>query len=165
MLEHTLHLGKLLLLLGVANGTPIIARKLLGSQFSHPLDGGARWPLDGRRVLGNSKTIRGVLVSLVATSAVAPVLGLEALQGAALAGLSMLGDSFSSFLKRRLDRPLHSQTFGLDQIPESLLPLLLLYQPLGLDGPDIVLIVSVFVVLELLLSRILYRLNIRDRPY
>ncbi len=164
MIDHVLLLAKILLLLGIANGTPIFARKLFGDRFGAPLDGGFK-VFDGRPLLGTSKTIRGLVLSIACTALAAPLLGIEPVLGAGLAAASMLGDLASSFIKRRLGLRAHSQAFGLDQIPESLLPLLFLRQPLGLGYGDVALLVALFVVLELLLSRLLYKLHIRDRPY
>lgn len=164
MLDHVLLLGKILILLGIANGTPIIAKKLLGDRFPQPLDGGLRW-FDGRPLLGSSKTIRGLLLSIACTALLAPLLGIDAVLGAGLAAASMLGDLASSFVKRRIDLRPHSQAPGLDQIPEALLPLVLLHRPLGLGTGDIVLLVALFIAFEIVLSRLLYRLRIRDRPY
>jgi hypothetical protein len=116
-------------------------------------------------LFGESKTLRGILTSVVATATVAPLVGFSWITGAGLASAAMLGDLFSSFTKRRLNRPPHSQALGLDQIPESLLPLLLLHQALGLNLLDMLGIVATFIILELWLSRLLFRLHIRDRPY
>lgn len=154
----------ILLLLGVANGTPIFAKKLLGDRFAAPLDGGLKLP-DGRRLFGTSKTVRGLLLSIACTTLAAPLFGFEWITGAGLAAASMLGDLLSSFVKRRFGLRPHSRALGLDQIPESLLPLLLLQERLGVTGPDIALLVAVFFALELLLSRLLFRLRLRDRPY
>ncbi|MDE2068972.1 MAG: CDP-archaeol synthase, partial [Bradyrhizobium sp.] len=66
---------KLLALLTIANGAPIIARLLLGERLSFPLDGYARF-IDGRPLLGASKTVRGLVCSVVATSIVAPLVGM-----------------------------------------------------------------------------------------
>jgi CDP-2,3-bis-(O-geranylgeranyl)-sn-glycerol synthase len=164
MPEHLLSLFPILLLLGVANGTPIFARKLLGDRFGAPLDGGLRF-LDGRPLLGSSKTVRGLVLSLACTTLAAMLLGMEWITGAGLAGASMLGDLLSSFIKRRLGLKTHSQAVGLDQVPEALLPLLVLQDRLGLNAADIALLVAAFIALELLLSRLLFKLHIRDRPY
>lgn len=164
MLGDPLHLLAILILLGVANGTPIFARKLLGDRLNAPLDGGLKLR-DGYRLFGNSKTIRGLVLAIVATTLVAPLLGVEAMIGAGLAATSMLGDLLSSFTKRRLGLRLHARAVGLDQIPEALLPLLLLRVRLGLGAGDIVLIVALFIALELVLSKLLYRMGVRDRPY
>jgi CDP-2,3-bis-(O-geranylgeranyl)-sn-glycerol synthase len=164
MADHFLVIVEILMLLGVANGTPIFAARLLGQRLNAPLDGGLKWP-DGRPLFGPSKTVRGLVLSVVCTTLVAILLGYEWITGAGLASASMFGDLLSSFLKRRLGLRVHSQAFGLDQIPESLLPLLVLRQQLGLGYGDIAIIVATFIVLELVLSRLLFRLHIRDRPY
>jgi len=165
MLDHAIHLGKVMLLLGVANGAPIIARKLLENRFAASLDGGTCWPFDGRRLLGESKTVRGLIASIVATSLAAAFLGIDWRVAAGFAAAAMTGDVLSSFVKRRLGRKVHSQFFGLDQIPESLLPLLLFRETFALGGMDLFVLVALFLILELWLSRLLFRLNIRERPY
>jgi hypothetical protein len=72
---------KLLILLTIANGTPVLAKKICGNRFSGPIDGGHNF-VDGRPFLGPAKTIRGILASVA--SAAAPLLGLEAASGASL---------------------------------------------------------------------------------
>ncbi len=52
-------LGKVLFLLTIANGTPVIGKKILGDKMAFPIDG--RLILgDGQPLFGKSKTIRGV---------------------------------------------------------------------------------------------------------
>ena len=46
---------------------------------------------DGRPLLGASKTVRGLVASLAATTLAAPLFGLPAAQGAGFAMLAMLG--------------------------------------------------------------------------
>jgi len=77
----------------------------------------------------------------------------------------MAGDVFSSFVKRRLKFPSSSQAIGLDQVPESLLPLLVCKETLSLTSIDVVIGVGIFVLGELILSRLLYDLRLRDEPY
>jgi hypothetical protein len=163
MADWTLSL-QLLALLGVANGTPILAAKLLQDRFGTPLDGGLILP-DGEPLFGASKTLRGVILSVVCTTGAAVLLNLDWGIGTTMAGMSMLGDLFSSFIKRRIHRQPHDQAFALDQIPEALLPLLAVKVRFNLTGGDIAALVIAFIVLELVLSRILFRLRIRDRPY
>lgn len=164
MQEHILLVGQVLMLLGVANGVPVFATRLFGKRFGTPLDGGLKFP-DGRPLFGPSKTVRGLVLSVICTLLAGMLLGFEWISGAGLAAASMLGDLLSSFVKRRIGLRAHGQALGLDQVPESLLPLLLLQEHLGLGSGDIVLIVAVFMALELALSRLLYKLHIRDRPY
>jgi len=153
-----------LLLLVVANSAPVLGHKLFGQRLDYPLDGGWRF-FDGRPLLGPSKTLRGVVLSLAAATAAAPALGLPWATGALVAGLSMLGDLASSFIKRRLGRPPSSPALLLDQVPESLFPLLAFREWLGLTAWDIAVVVLAFFVLDLLLSQLLYRLHLRDQPY
>ena len=56
-------------------------------------------------------------------------------------------------------------SIGLDQIPESLFPAIAssVYLPLGLT--DVIGIVLVFLVGELVMSRLFYAVGLRDRPY
>lgn len=164
MADQFLVIVEILILLGVANGTPIIATRLLGKRFNSPLDGGLKLP-DGRPLFGPSKTVRGLVLSVLCTTLAAPLCGFEWITGAGLASASMLGDLLSSFIKRRLGLRAHSQAFGLDQVPESLLPLLVLRQQLGLGYDDIAIIIAAFIVLELVLSHLLYKMHIRSRPY
>ena len=153
-----------LLLLGVANLAPILAARLLGTRFDAPLDGGLTLP-DGRPLFGPGKTLRGVLAAILCTAGAAPLLATDALLGAALGAGAMAGDLLASFCKRRLGLSAHARAFGLDQIPEVLLPLLLLQPWLKLHWREIAIVVLVFVLLDIVLSRVLYRLHIRDRPY
>ena len=71
---HGSLLLQLLILLVVANGTAVVAKKLLGPAFGRPLDGGAVF-VDGEPIFGPSKTIRGVVVSVLATSICAVLIG------------------------------------------------------------------------------------------
>jgi CDP-diglyceride synthetase len=155
---------KLLVLLSVANGSPVLIKKLCGNNLAAPVDGGVRF-LDGRPLFGPSKTIRGVLVAIAATTAAASVLGFEVAVGVVVASAAMVGDLCSSFLKRRLNYPPSSRATGIDQIPESLLPLIACRYWLPLTVPEILVGVVVFMIGEILLSLVLYRFGIRDRPY
>jgi CDP-2,3-bis-(O-geranylgeranyl)-sn-glycerol synthase len=79
--------------------------------------------------------------------------------------LAMMGDCLSSFVKRRFNRPSSSMAVGLDQIPESLLPLLGVGQQLSLTWEGIVVTVAGFFIVELVLSGLLYTLLVRKHPY
>ena len=155
---------QLLTLLMLANGTPVIAKKMLGGHYSYPLDGNLTFA-DGRPVFGRSKTIRGILLSVLVTTVSAPIIGLGWKTGFLVGSFAMAGDLFSSFCKRRLGLPSSSRASGLDQIPEALLPLLACRNLLALTAADIVVCVVMFVIGEVVLSRLLYAFRLRDRPY
>ncbi|MFN3920414.1 MAG: CDP-archaeol synthase [Methylohalobius sp.] len=155
---------KLLTLIIVANGAPVIAYDLMKDRLALPIDLGFAF-FDGRPILGSAKTWRGILASLAATSLSAQLLGLYWTVGFEVATGAMTGDMLSSFLKRRLNIEPSGRAIVLDQIPESLFPLLLVREKLGLEWGTIVQLVAVFFLLELSLSPMLYRLGLRKRPY
>lgn len=161
---HPASLIQMLLLLAAANGAPVFAKKLLGDRWATPLDCGLVMA-DKQPLLGRSKTIRGILVAIVMSTGLAVLLGLDAMTGV-LAGFSaMAGDLLSSFTKRRLRLPPSSMAPGVDQVPESLIPLAVCAPRLGLSVMDVALGTVLFWLGELILSRWLYVLKIRDRPY
>jgi CDP-2,3-bis-(O-geranylgeranyl)-sn-glycerol synthase len=153
-----------MILLTLANGTPVIAKKIFGKSFALPLDVGLTF-FDGRPLFGPSKTIRGLVLSVLVTTASAPLIGLDLSVGAIAAAAAMAGDLYSSFVKRRLNFPPSSQALEIDQLPESLLPLLACRAALSLTAADIALGVGIFLIGEVILSRILYRVHLRDEPY
>jgi CDP-2,3-bis-(O-geranylgeranyl)-sn-glycerol synthase len=157
-------IGKLLAVLAVANGAPVIGKRLLGNTLAAPVDGGTMFA-DGRPLFGPSKTLRGIAISLLMTPLGALLIGLDWKVGALTAICAMTGDLFSSFLKRRAGLPPSSMAIGLDQIPESLFPLVACRLLLPIAALEIVVAVAIFLIGELILSRLLFRLHIRDRPY
>jgi hypothetical protein len=155
---------QLLFLLALANGSPVVAKWIFGNYCSWPLDGNIKF-VDGHPLFGPSKTVRGILVSIFVTSACASLLGLTLKLGLVVSTMAMAGDLFSSFLKRRLGLQPSSRAVGLDQIPESLFPLLACIQALSLTALDIIAGTAIFFIGEMVLSRALFRLHVRDRPY
>jgi predicted CDP-diglyceride synthetase/phosphatidate cytidylyltransferase len=117
--QQAVLLAQLLALLGVANGTPVIAAKLLGKDNAQPLDGNAILS-DGKPLFGSSKTIRGVALSVALTTIVAPLIGLGWKVGFVVAVGAMIGDLFSSFVKRRLGMSASSKFTGLEALLNSM---------------------------------------------
>ena len=154
----------LLILLVVANGAPIVACNLFGERFGQTLDGGRRW-LDGRPLLGRSKTLRGIVSAMLITALVAPLLGYAARVGLGVGALAMTGDLLSSFIKRRFGLEPSRMVPGLDQIPESLLPASVLHGVFDLDWAEVITVSGAFVLLALLLSALLYAIGVRKQPY
>ncbi|MFZ2169938.1 MAG: CDP-archaeol synthase [Methylococcaceae bacterium] len=153
-----------LILLNVANGAPVITGKVLGNRLARPMDNGLKLN-DGYRLLGNTKTWRGLFSAVFFTTAVAVLCGLEPLTGILFGTLAMTGDMLTSFIKRRLGNVESSRARGLDTLPESLLPLWLLKDSLALNFMDITLVVGLFFLCEELISPVLYKLHIRNQPY
>ena len=161
---HLWPILQLLVLLMLANGTPVFAKKILGERFAYPLDCGVEF-VDGRPLFGRSKTVRGVVLAVLVTMAGAPLIGLEWVVGFLVGSLAMVGDLISSFVKRRMALPPSSRASGLDQVPEALFPLLICRNLLSLTMTDIGAAVALFFIGEILLSRALYAFRLRDRPY
>ncbi len=153
-----------LILIIVANAAPVALTTLLLNRPGYPLDFDVTLP-DGRPLLGPSKTLRGSCAAVLACGIAALVLGYPLVTGLKAGGATMLGDLLSSFTKRRLGRPSSSRATGLDQVPESLFPALVLAPDLGLGFAQVLAIVLVFFVLEVIVSPVLYRLGLRKTPW
>ena len=120
---------------------------------------------DGHPLLGRSKTWRGLAAAIVFSVFAAVLIGLPWLAGTVTALCAMAGDCISSFIKRRFGLEPSSMMLGLDQVPESLFPAIACSAYLPLGPFDIALIVLVFSVGELAMSRLFFAVGLRDRPY
>jgi CDP-2,3-bis-(O-geranylgeranyl)-sn-glycerol synthase len=90
-----------LLLLGRANGAPILGKRLRAGRRDTPLD--RRLHLaDYRPLLGPGRTVRGVVAAVAATTAASWLLIIEAIVGVMIGAASVAGDALSCSLKRRL---------------------------------------------------------------
>lgn len=154
---------QLLVLVAVANGIPLFAKKVFGG-VGRPLDRG-RELADGHPLFGPSKTDRGILLSVLVTPFVAMLIGLDWKVGVLVAFAAMAGDLVSSFVKRRLGLASSSMAIGLDQIPEALFPMIAARLLLPVTVIDIVVGTALFFVGSLVASRLLFKLRVRDEPY
>ncbi|BCM20910.1 CDP-archaeol synthase [Mesorhizobium sp. J8] len=161
---HFWRIFQCLVLLALANGVPVIAKRILGNWLAWPIDGGWRF-WDGQPLLGQSKTLRGCALAILTAAIGGAVVGLGVSTGTLIGLAAMAGDMLSSFLKRRLRLASSAEAPGLDQVPESLLPLVLVRGLADLSALDVLIGVAAFWVGELLVSRLLYMLRIRDKPY
>ena len=148
-----------LVLLSSRTGAPILFERFLGRRFAAPIDAGIVLR-DGHRLLGRSKTWRGVAAAILVTSLAANLIGISWRLGAVVGVCAMAGDCLSSFAKRRLGFEASGAALGLDQIPKSLLPAFACAASLPLGPADLFGIVSVFTVGHLAFSRLF-----RIRPY
>ncbi len=153
-----------LVLLVLVNGAPVLVARVLRSSLEYPVDRG-RILADGYRLFGDSKTWRGIFAALLMGATAAWLLGYGALFGTLFAVLAMVGDLFSSYVKRRRGLAPSARSHGLDQVPEALLPSLYAVDVLSLSWWWAILLPLLFTLLHQLVSRPLYRLNIRERPY
>lgn len=151
-------------LIGAANVAPVALRRLLSDRYSAPVDGGLVLR-DGRRLLGQSKTWRGIAIGIFAPACLSPLMNLPWQAGTLAGAAAMAGDCLASFIKRRLGLAASSMALGLDQIPELLLPAISMRAYAQLTLIDISTVVLIFAVGELALSRVFFRLGLRERPY
>jgi hypothetical protein len=150
--------AKLVLLLTITNGVPLIAGVLMGRRFNQPLDRNTKF-IDGQPLLGPAKTMRGIVSALIATTLLAPLFDLSLREGALFATLAMTGDLVSSFTKRRLGIASSRSAPLLDQLPESLLPLWILHPVLAESLQQAAAAIVVFVVIDWFVSRLRDRIN------
>ncbi|MEX1033357.1 MAG: CDP-archaeol synthase [Cellvibrionaceae bacterium] len=152
------------LLLIVANGSPLLVGNLLGRIADRPIDADLCF-VDGQPLLGATKTWRGLLSSLLLTSLCAWLLGLGWLAGLVVAGGAMLGDLISSFIKRRLGMASSTKAIGLDQLPEALIPALLVHFFFHYSWSTVIIATGVFVIADMLVSPLLFRWGLRREPH
>ena len=116
----------------VANAVPV----LLGGGI--PLDLKRNCMLDGRRLLGDSKTVRGFVAGIAGGVIAAALIALccpleffsdaktQFIAGIALSFGTMIGDAFGSFIKRRLKVPA-GKPFMLDNVFFLIIALIFAY--------------------------------------
>ena len=164
MSAHALAMLQSLILVTAANGAPLLLARLVGARFAYPIDGGMVL-CDGHPFLGRSKTWRGVAAAVLVTACAAVLMSLPWRLGALAAASAMAGDCLSSFVKRRFGLEPSSMTLGVDQVPESLFPAVACSAYLPLRPLDVALIVLVFSVGGLAMSRLFFAVGLRNRPY
>jgi len=155
---------KLLLMLLATNGAPILMARIFRSHGAQPLDRG-RQLHDGRPVFGASKTWRGLAAALITSCLLSILFGYGIWFGLVFGILVIVGDLISSFIKRRTGLKPSDQCMGLDQLPESFIPSVYAVWHLGAGWWWAVLLALAFMLLEILISKPLFWLNIRKRPY
>jgi len=91
----------------VANASPVAAKGVIKGDRWHPIDGGRAF-IDGRRIMGDGKTIEGFLIGVTTGTLTSLLVALLARNlGYVCAGScasigALLGDMAGSFIKRRL---------------------------------------------------------------
>ena len=149
MTDDRYHLLAGLLLVVAANMAPWLAGRLLRGHWAQPLDCGVTLQ-DGTRLLGDHKTWRGLCAGEIACALTACLLGYPVVLGLEFATLSLVADAASSLFKRRLRLAAGAEVPGVDQLPESLVPLWALARPLQISAWSGVVIAIVFLGLDLL---------------
>ena len=148
----------------VANSTPV----LLGG--GAPIDRGRRL-IDGRRILGTNKTIKGFAYGLLLGSLAGLV---EAVLFANYALISvgvvaslgaLLGDLFGAFLKRRLDIAPGNPLPVVDQLDFILGVILFTYPLLNVTVGAVLILVIATLPIHLLSNAVAYMLRLKNRRW
>jgi CDP-2,3-bis-(O-geranylgeranyl)-sn-glycerol synthase len=146
----------------VANSTPVI----LGG--GSPVDRGRKF-VDGRRIFGTNKTVRGFTFGLLLGSAAGLA---EAIlfrnyllvPAGIIASLgALLGDVFGAFLKRRLDIPPGHPLPVVDQLDFILGALVLTSPLLNITLGAVLILVIATVPIHLLSNAVAYMLRLKKR--
>lgn len=126
-----LEIFKIVFFLLWINGLPPLVAILLRDRYDRAVDGGKHW-IDGRPIFGPNKTLRGIIAGSAGGTLLFPLIG-QAWWVAGITGLlAMIGDLLSSFIKRRSALPSGRNVVVLDQLFETLFPLMFinLFHPL-----------------------------------
>jgi CDP-archaeol synthase len=134
-------------LLAVANSLPWMSARIFGVHCNWPLDFGLKLP-DGARLLGEHKTIRGLVAGIVGCVIAAILIGLPWQLGMRFGALSLFADALTSSLKRRLGFAPGANLPLVDSLPEAAFPLLVFHVSLSLRTPGIVAAVIAFMLLH-----------------
>lgn len=171
-------LAYLLLPAAIANMAPVIARRIRFLDFlNHPIDG--RLKLNGKPVLGNHKTWRGLVSGIVAGIVVT---GIQALigptsfdlvvyrdvwlpLGAMLGAGALIGDAFKSFLKRRVGIPEGSPWVPYDQIDFGIGAVIAALPFVQLGWPISFTAIAVLAFCHVLIVRIGYLVGLRNEKW
>lgn len=110
----------------VANATPVALSKII--PMKNPIDRGKKF-IDGRRILGDGKTIEGFISGVIVGTLVGLILsflGLHKLHVSFILALgAMIGDSLGSFIKRRVGIPRGKPFPIVDQVSFVIISLIL----------------------------------------
>ncbi|MEM0233095.1 MAG: CDP-2,3-bis-(O-geranylgeranyl)-sn-glycerol synthase [Candidatus Nezhaarchaeales archaeon] len=145
----------------IANMTPLIVARLISKR--RPMDLGRYW-IDGRRILGDSKSIEGFISGVLSGFLVGLFLN-DVLRGFLMGLGAMTGDALGSFIKRRLGMAQGESALLLDQYLFVLVALLFCYSSgymLTLDQLVVILVATP--ILHISSNYVAYLLGIKQKP-
>ncbi|MDP4007458.1 MAG: CDP-archaeol synthase [bacterium] len=166
-----------------ANVAPVLAKRFnVLTQLAVPID--CNLKLRGKPVLGPHKTLRGFLVGTIAAISVTlsqtllyplfpfPTLGLvdyaqvnPLLLGFLLGFGSLLGDSFGSFIKRRIGKNPGEPLLGLDQTGMAIAAILAVSRAYPLSGGVILILITMTFLWHITAAKTAYLLKIRSEKW
>ncbi|MBL0700162.1 MAG: CDP-archaeol synthase, partial [Desulfosarcina sp.] len=147
---------KVLILLLLINSAPPMIAFFFPGIVRRPVDCGFRF-FDGYPFLGKHKTVAGFLSGILAGCIFGFVMGFPLIIGFLAGLLSMTGDSFTSFIKRRLNIGSGIDIFLLDQFFEGLFPILLIQRFYSFSWNQTLLLLLLFIVMAWAGSKLFMR--------
>ncbi|MCE4610297.1 MAG: CDP-2,3-bis-(O-geranylgeranyl)-sn-glycerol synthase [Desulfurococcales archaeon] len=168
--EDLINLLLLILPALAANGAPVVARRIYGR--GTPLDMGRKW-IDGRRILGEGKTLEGFVTGMLTGFLVGIIEGVlyNNLYWFARAGLlagigAMIGDLVGSFIKRRLGIERGEPAPLLDQLDFYVGALIVLYiGGYSYNLVTAVVLAPLVVILHITTNRLAYKASLKEVPH
>lgn len=154
---------RIILFLLLVNGLPPFIALLTNDRLNYRMDGGKSW-FDGRPLFGHNKTVRGVIAAIAGGTLAYSLLGQSWWVASVTATMAMTGDLFSSFIKRRLVLESGSDLPVLDQLFESLFPLIFLNFALELNTLQNIAVLGIFISFAYLSSRLWQYITERPLP-
>ncbi len=154
---------RMVFFLFLVNSLPPIVAVLMSDRYGFAVDGGKMW-FDGRPIFGSHKTFRGIAAGVTGGTLTFSLLGVSWWVAGIAALLAMTGDLVSSFIKRRSTLASGEEAIILDQIFESLFPLLFLNQYLLLNLKQNVVIILLFIITAHWSSRLWLHITSRPLP-
>ena len=141
----------------IANMIPVIAGG------GRPIDLGKNF-IDGKRILGDHKTIRGFLSGVVAGTLVGLIQG-RIIQGLLLGLGAMIGDSLGSFIKRRIGIESGGHAPVLDQEGFLVVALVLTAPVETIDPFQVLVLLLITPPLHILMNRLAKALKLKGVGY
>lgn len=157
----------------VANGSPVVIYKMLHGKTT-PIDLGIIMK-DGRRVLGDGKSIEGFFGGITAGFITGFIINTfiilyrNPLEYFLLSIGAMMGDLMGSFIKRRLGLERGAPAPIMDQLGFIIVALLLVWAIMGLprwiDVNIIMIIFVITLILHITTNFLAYLIGMKDKPY
>ncbi|MGC9103463.1 MAG: CDP-2,3-bis-(O-geranylgeranyl)-sn-glycerol synthase [Candidatus Methanodesulfokora sp.] len=124
-----------------------------------PIDKGRNW-IDGKRILGDHKTFRGLISGIVVGSVIG-LIQLRPIQGVLLSTGAMIGDLVGSFIKRRLNIPPGGNAILLDHEGFLVFSILFCFWYDPLSAEQIIFLIIITPILYEMTNFIARKLNLK----
>ena len=154
----------------IANATPVIAAKIIRNR--HPIDLGKNF-IDGKRILGDSKSWEGLLSGMVSGISISFVqyliqpANLIVIRGTLLSIGALIGDLAGAFIKRRLGIKPGAPAPLIDQLSFLIVALLFVYLAglYTLSTTQTIALIIITLLLHVISNAIAYLFGLKSVPW